>query len=73
MMGKSLKEDYRCQDKNGDEFYYRERVKSAVKGLLSKRVFKKCKGKLVNTELEEMYVFKKEDFEEAFEDVIKNA
>lgn len=46
-------------------------IKSAIEWLLSKRVFKKCKGKLVNTDLEEMYVFKKEDFEEAFEDVIK--
>ena len=46
-------------------------IKSAVEWLLSKRVFKKCKGTLVNTELDEMYVFRKEDFEEAFEDVIK--
>lgn len=46
-------------------------IKSAVEWLLSKRVFKKCKGTLVNTELDEMYVFKKEDFEKAFEDIIK--
>lgn len=48
-----------------------EDIESAVEWLLQKRVFKKCKGTLVNTELDEMYVFKKEDFEKAFEDVIK--